>query len=169
MHRNHLYVAALALLVANSCLAQSSTSNNIEKNGMTVEWQVEEEHLIVTMQAPTTGWVAIGLNPKNQLAGSSFLMGRVQKGQAEVVDYYTIKPGDVHPVTELGGQSAIGEVSGWEKDGATNITFEIPLDPGGKYHHQLNPGSEWFMHIAYSVDDDFAHHSRMRTVVQIRI
>lgn len=151
-----------------SSFAQS-TPQKIEKNGMTVEWKVVQNNLKITMTAPTDGWVAIGLNPKDQLAGSSFMMGRVQNGKAEVLDFYTIKPGDVHPVTKLGGQTAVGEVVGSEKGKSTSITFDLSRFPDSQFHHTLEAGSELFMHIAYSQDDDFAHHSMMRTMVKIKI
>lgn len=156
-------------LVGESLLAQDQSRQSVEKNGMTLAWQIEDNQLQVTMRAPTTGWVAIGINPKNQLAGSSFLMGRVQQGIAEVVDYYTIQPGDVHPVVILGGKSAVDAVSGFEEDNTTTITFELQCFPSGNFHHQLEVGAEYYIHLAYSQDDDFAHHSRMRTVVKIRI
>ncbi len=152
-----------------ACTAQVKEPHKIEKNGMQVEWKVVDGKLRVTMEAPTDGWVAIGLNPQNQLAGSSFMMGRVQDQKAEVVDFYTIQPGNVHPVIDLGGNSAVGSVSGWEEGRVSSITFDLTLIPGGDFHHHLKPGSEFFMHMAFSQEHDFAHHSTMRTVVKIRI
>ena len=162
------------LLICSFCLstlslAQNNAPNRVEKNGMIVSWQMLENDIQITMTAPTDGWVAIGLNPKNQLAGSSFMMGRVVDGKGEVVDFYTIKPGDVHPVEKLGGKTAVGQVKGAEYNGNTSITFNLDANPGGDFHHKLSAGSTFFMHIAYSQDDDFAHHSMMRTVVEIRL
>lgn len=169
MNSKLLLIITFVFLSFQACIAQKNENKSITQNGMTIEWEVIGDNLKMTMIAPTTGWVAIGLNPKSQLAGSSFMMGRVIGNNAEVVDYYTIKPGDVHPVTKLGGQSAVGKVTGIENKGSTSVTFELALNPGGKYHHKLVPGSHFFMHIAYSQEDDFAHHSMMRTMVEIKI
>ena len=163
------FFLAYGLFVASACQSQKPALKKVEKNGMTVEWHFTKTHLKITMQAPTTGWVAIGFNPENQLPGTSLLMARMRGGQAEALDFYTVGPGDYHPVTELGGRSAIGQIIGWERDGQTHVSFEIERDPGGKFHYELAEGKPFHLLMAFSREDDFDHHSMMRTATEIRL
>ena len=140
---------------------------DIEKRGMSISYQLEEEVLKVSMSAPTDGWVAIGLNSEDRLAGSSFLIGRIVNGKAEVVDFYTRKAGDVPKVKELGGNTAVSNISGVENQEGTSISFELARFPESNFHHQLKSGKTFYMHIAYSQEDDFDHHSMMRDKLQV--
>ena len=139
----------------------------LEKRGMKVEYKLQEQVLKISMSAPTDGWVAIGLNSENRLAGSSFLIGRIVNGKAEVVDFYTRKAGDVPKVKDLGGKTAVSNISGVEDPERTTISFDLARFPKSKFHHQLKSGKTFYMHIAYSQEDDFEHHSMMRDKLEV--
>ena len=121
------------------------------------------------MNAPTDGWVAIGFNTQDQLAGTNLIMGCVKSGKTIVEDRHTVRPGHYPTVVELGGTSAVSETSGLENDHYTTISFTIPLKAVDQYHHDLEPGNEYTVLMAYSREDDFLHHSIMRTSVQLKL
>ncbi|MGJ3234841.1 DOMON domain-containing protein [Marivirga sp.] len=136
---------------------------------MTVKWRIEEETIFFEMEATTEGWVAIGFNESTSLAGTYLLMGRVVKGKAEVVEHYTANAGSYKPITQYGITSQTHLISGTESDGITRLKFAIPLAAASTYHKELLPDSEWPLLMAYSLDDDFQHHSIMRTSLTIKL
>ncbi|MEO0895351.1 MAG: DOMON domain-containing protein [Bacteroidota bacterium] len=162
-------LAALTLLLA-ICVTHLSAQqhHSVEKNGMKVSYQVHDDHIEFTLNAPTRGWVAIGLHAKDQLSGSTFLIGRIVEGEVEVVDFYTMRPGLVPKIEELGGKTAVNHFLGKEKGKRTEISFNLARFPNSEFHQQLESGKTFFMHMAYSQEDDFAHHSVMRDKVLVK-
>jgi len=165
MKKSLLISVWLMIVLCSQAFAQKKV--DIWKSGMNIKYEIEESVLTFTMSAPTDGWVAIGLNTEDRLAGSSFLIGRVVNGKAEVVDFYTRKAGDVPKVQELGGKTAVSNISGVENQQGTSISFDLARFPDSKFHHQLTKGKTFYMHIAYSQEDDFDHHSMMRDKLQV--
>lgn len=141
----------------------------IEKNGMWVKWKIEDQYLQVEMFAPTDGWVAIGFNEKTGLAGTNLIMGCIEDKQPKVIDYYTVKPGNYRPIVELGGDSAIEDFDGTEIDHKTTIRFKVKTMMNDNFHQHLKQGKEFHLLMAYSQEDDFNHHSIMRTTTIINL
>jgi DnaJ-class molecular chaperone len=141
----------------------------VRKNNMIVRWKIEKEHIHFEMEAPTDGWVAIGFNETRSLAGTYLLMGRIRNGKAEVAEHYTEKPGSYKRITDYGIPNQTIGVEGDEKGNITRLHFSIPIEKASKYHKQLLPTTKWTLLLAYSLDDDFQHHSIMRTSVEIKL
>lgn len=167
------FMFAIAILggIMNSYAQTPSVpnENRIEQNGMIVDWSHEGDRIRFEMEAPTTGWVTIGLNEKAGLPGSYLLMGRIVSGKGEVVEHYTLTPGDYQPLSTLGAEIAVEAVSGQEGQGRSRIQFSLPIAPGNSYAKELKAGAVYTMHMAYSREDDFQHHSMMRTAVKIKL
>lgn len=145
------------------------TMKEVHKNNMTVRWKIEKELIHIEMEAPTDGWVTIGFNETPSLAGYYLLMGRMRHGKAEVVEHYTNKPGSYKPIADYGVSSQIIAISGVERENMTQLKFSMPLKKLSKYHKQLSENSKWILLLAYSLDDDFQHHSIMRTSTEITL
>ena len=143
--------------------------NRIAKNGMELEWHFAQELIWFEMSAPTEGWVAIGFNESQTISGNYLLMGRVQNGKSEVVEHATIAPGKYHKIEDLDGSNQILSVSGKEIMGKTTLKFALPINALGPYRKDLKPANEYILLLAYSRDDDFQHHSMMRTSIKIKL
>lgn len=141
----------------------------ISKNKMTVKWKIDQEFIHFDMEAPTDGWVAIGFNETASLAGTYLLMGRIRNGKAEIVEHYTNQPGSYKPIAAYGITNQVLSITGNEIGSNTRLRFTIPISAASKYHKDLLPDTNWSMLIAYSVADDFQHHSIMRTSVNIKL
>lgn len=161
-------IICVALLTTTQVKSQESMKE-VQKNNMTVRWKMGKEHIYFEMEAPTDGWVTIGFNETTSLAGTYLLMGRIRNGKAEVVEHYTKSPGSYKPITNYGIPSQTIGVLGTEKGNATSLKFSIPIKKASKYHKQLAPDTNWVLLMAYSLDDDFQHHSIMRTSVEIKL
>lgn len=143
--------------------------HEITKNGMTVRWAPTADSIRFELQAPTTGWLAIGFNQSSELTGNWLLMARVINGRAEVVEHHTLAPGNYQPIAQLGEAQVVQCVSGSETKGATTLAFSLPRNAAGRYQKSLASGSSWQMLLAYSRSDDFQHHSVMRTTTQLTL
>lgn len=161
----------LLCLALFTCTEPQDLQNmkEISKNNMTVKWKIEKEHIHFEMEAPTDGWVAIGFNETSALAGTYLLMGRIRNGTAEVVEHYTERPGSYQPTTNYGVPVQVFSVTGDEKGKMTRLNYSIPIEKASKYHKQLSPETKWTLLMAYSLEDDFQHHSIVRTSVEIKL
>ena len=148
---------------------QQDGGGSIHKNGMEVQWKIKAECLWIEIHAPTDGWLGVSFNQSEDIVGSYLLMGRIVDDKAELVEHYTLAPGDYRPISELGGGSLVQNVEGGEKGQSSWIRFSLPLDTEGPYRRALGPGSQHVMQIAYSQEDDFQHHSMMRTSVRVTL
>lgn len=148
---------------------QAGNPTVIEKNGMKVSWLLVPKAIQFTMEAPTDGWVCVGINPKDQLAGSILFMAHMVNGQAEVVDHYVEGLGDYSSVVELGGESTVFDSKGDCESGICSFSFCVMRDSESSLHPELIPGQEYTFHLAYSRSPDFQHHSIMRTKVRRKL
>jgi len=158
------------IFLVTKCSSQTLLMmKHVNKNGMDVSWKIEEEHLLISVSAPSTGWVAVGFNTTDDLAGTNLIMAAVVGSDVILSDRYILAPGKHNPVAELGGTPAAIVVSGSENPAGTAITFKLPLLAQDKLHFDLSPGRSFHLLMAYSREDDFMHHSVMRTSVEIII
>lgn len=163
-------ILIISMVMLSVCqFHQKANMKEITKNKMTVRWKIEQEFILFEMEAPSNGWVAIGFNETSSLTGTYLLMGRVKNGKAEVVEHYTDKPGSYKPIIQYGVASQITNISGTELEKFTRLKFVIPIKAASSYHKELLSDSEWTFLMAYSIDDDFQHHSIMRTSVDIKL
>jgi hypothetical protein len=161
-----LLIICIALLFI---IQESDPMKEIKKNNMSVKWKIEKDIIHFEMQAPTEGWVAIGFNETASLTGTYLLMGRIRDGRAEVMEHYTDKPGSYRPISDYGISSRTKAITGTESGDFTRLKFSLPVAAASKYHKELLPGTKWTLLLAFSLADDFQHHSIMRTSLEIKL
>ena len=159
----------LVLLIPCSLGLPNSDPQSIEKGGMKVTWEHVAERIHFEMEAPSAGWLAIGFNTRDQLAGTYLLMGAVKSGKTEVFEHYTKKPGTYPNFAEMGLESSVAQVMGEERRAYSRISFSLPVKAGNRYARDLSPGQTYYLLLAYSREDEFEHHSAMRTSVKITL
>ena len=140
---------------------------SIERSGMTVRWQLDDACATFEMHAPTHGWLAVGFNTHDVLAGTHLIMGAVKDGLVAVSDRAIIAPGDHRARSDLKLASHLTKPDGQEDARGTTVRFSLPLGKTDRYMHPLYAGNSYVMLMAYSQEDDFLHHSLMRTSVTI--
>lgn len=160
----------LAIVFSNiMCTTEGQEPNKVTKNGMTVSWYFGDKEIHFEMSAPTNGWVTVGFNESSGTKNAYLLMGHIVKGEANVVEHFTQSVGNYSPIPDLGGTVLVRNVSGKEKNEKTSLKFSLPIDKATEYQKKIIEGEEYHMILAYSVDDDFQHHSIMRTSVEIQL
>jgi hypothetical protein len=147
----------------------SNQTNTIRKNGMEVTWAYRNNRVHFKMKAPTTGWVAIGFNEANQLKNTYLIMGRVAYNLATVKEHFVVEPGDYRPIETFGAPVLVDAIEGMENEGGTVIRFSLPIEAIDAYRKNLEPGTHYTLLMAYSLEDDFQHHSVMRTQTTIQL
>lgn len=140
-----------------------------ERNGMLFRWKIKGDHLLIQMSSPQQGWVAIGFNTRTGLKGTHLIMGNVDRGNAVVSDRFIVAPGDHRAIETLGGDAWPDEVGGTEDASGTTLNFQLPLNRSDEWHHRLTPGNQYHVLMAFSREDDFQHHSMMRTEITIQL
>lgn len=141
---------------------QKTDPQIIKSGSMTLAYEVQQDSLWLQLKAPTTGWLAVGFNGKNDIVGSDLLMFSVRKGLVFYEDQYVQAPRQ-HPADwELGVGSSIRMIEGTEAKGWTSVTFKIPLKAGDQYDFDHQEGKAFWLIMAYAFHDDFDHHSIMR-------
>ena len=148
-------------------LSYQQTMKSITKNSMTVEWEIVGENMNITMEAPVKGWLAIGLNTKNQLTDTQLMIACVDGDGVSAKDFLVLKPGDYRPMLLLGAKDCIQNLSGKEGASKTTISFSIPIKAVDEFHYSIKEGESMYFLMAYSQEDNFYHHSIMRTSVKI--
>jgi DOMON domain len=167
--KSFLFLCCVLCVLSHGCQSQTIPMTKIEKNGMVVNWQFEGEYLAVQMSAPSDGWVAIGFNTADGLSGTNLIMAAVSDAKTLLSDRYIVAPGDHRSIEDLGGIPSLLLDTGLEKSGTTTISFKIRTEASDKYHFDLSPGKVFHLLLAYSLEDDFMHHSVMRTSVKITL
>lgn len=140
---------------------------SVEAGGMKFEWRFEGGKLLGTMRAPTTGWVAVGFNDDETLAGSRLIMARVVNGEV-VAEEHIAQPPNHHDIRTLGAPQTLSELRG-RANGEVEIDFALDagaVQPSGL---ELRPGQRVWLTLAFSDDPDFGHHSRFRTAQRVRL
>jgi hypothetical protein len=163
-----LFFNFISLVFLNTFYAQTPM-NSIAKNKMVVKWDYVNERIYFQVQAPTTGWLAIGFNTSENIAGNYLIMGNVVDGKSTVKEHYTVSPGNYQPFEELKTTASIKDVEGVEEKNSTLIKFSLPVIATNNYAKNLSKGKEYVLLIAYSAEDDFKHHSMMRTTLTINL
>ncbi|MFN0251101.1 MAG: hypothetical protein ACKV2T_29770 [Kofleriaceae bacterium] len=170
--------ALSALLCASSCASSFTLPDGAEAQeptrradagGMHVSWRWEDEQLHLLVRAPTTGWVAVGLNDRAELDGSLLIMCAVVSGAATPTvrcEEHIARPPDHPSRRSLGGRDQVHTVRGAERDGATEIAVTMSVVPD-TVAPPLRRGQRVHMTLAWSAEKDFNHHSRMRTMVEV--
>ena len=125
------------------------------------------DHLIMELTTPTTGWVGVGFNQENRILESDLLLFHVVDGQAEGTDLFVKGMGDPRADTELGGSVDVKILSFREGDGQTYIKFKRPFPAADDFDFHFQEGAAFWLILAYSTHDEFAHHSRVRQHRQV--
>ena len=138
-------------------------------DGMKVTWYRDEADWVFEATAQTEGWVAVGFNTRNDIVGSNLIMGAVSAEVPRLADHFVVGIGDHQSVAQLGGTPQVNLLEASEKEGQTMIRIRLAADAHDEFHHDLRSGESIYLILAYSVDDDFDHHSRLRQHVQVTL
>lgn len=143
--------------VADGRVSEGEYARNTAIGQMRLWWRNDGQHLYLALEAPTKGWISIGLDPVQRMQGANYLIGAVEQGVAKAWDAFGTAPvGAAHPPDEeLGGRNDIVAFSGVEEGNLTRFEFQIPLDSGDPYDKPLKPGATYKIIVAFGAGDGY--------------
>ncbi|MFN3659689.1 MAG: DOMON domain-containing protein [Brevinematales bacterium] len=111
----------------------------IEVNEIRLAYEVVSNEVIFTIEAPTTGWVAVGWGATTRMKDADFLIGYVTNGNHGVVeDHFGVSVTSHRRDTELGGGDNFRLIEAFENNGKTRLviarvlntkdTYDVPLE-----------------------------------------
>lgn len=157
----------LAIPVLVFCF--SGPMDTIRLGRMECYYEIQQDRLHFHLTAPTEGWLAVGFNDENNIVGADLLMFSIKGDSVQFEDQFVLAAGK-HPEDKAcGGESNIIVESAKEASGRTSVAFSIPLNSGDKLDFIHRVGQDFWLILAYSVSDDFDHHSIMRKHAKIRL
>jgi len=128
---------------------------SVTASGITLEFKIEGDNLHCKLSASTTGWVAVGFNPSQQMKDANFIIGYVDNGSGYIRDDFgvsnTVHEADIN----LGGSEDITLLSSSEAEGITRLEFNLPLDSGDSYDRTMEAGQSYPLILAKGSSDDF--------------
>ena len=140
--------------------------------GWGFSWEFQDEEIIFTMAAPTTGWVGIGFNPSRMMRDASYVLAYVDNN-GEVQIREDCGTGNTTHASDisLGGTQDVRVLSGSQVNGQTEVTFVLPLDSGDEYDVVFTPGETYAVLLAYGPDgsNNFTSRHRSRTTLEVQL
>ncbi|MEQ9403011.1 MAG: DOMON domain-containing protein [Cyclobacteriaceae bacterium] len=146
-----------------------NNEKKLETEGFKLIWQFVDDKVSFRLSAPTNGWVALGFTHGTGIVNSNLIQGAVIDDEVIVQDQYVTGFGEHPPVEALAVASCISEIQGIEAAGITTISFSILKQARDKLHYNLTEGVEINIWLAYSVSDDFSHHSMKRILRTVKL
>ncbi len=148
---------------------QEKDGNSFQAGDISVDCSIEGDRLMITLSAPTAGWIAIGFQPTSMMKDANIIIGAVEDGKLIVEDHFGNSAFAHRPDTELGGSRDVEAGSGSEEGGETTFTFAIPLDSGDSYDNVLRSGETIKIILAYGKSDSFKAKHRYRLSAELTV
>lgn len=133
---------------------------SVSASGITLEFKIEGEYLHCKLSASTSGWVAVGFNPTQQMKDANFIIGYVDAGNGAIRDDFGVSNTVHESDLSLGGNNNVTLLSSSETGETTRLEFLIQLDSGDSYDRVLEIGESYPLVFAKGNNDDFtSYHS----------
>ncbi|GAB4246249.1 MAG: hypothetical protein Tsb0034_25180 [Ekhidna sp.] len=147
----------------------TQSTKRLETEGFKLEWTHQNDYLQISLSAPSTGWVAVGFTKGFGIVKTNLIQGCISDGKVFIQDQYVTDVGKHLPVETMGVESRIFDLDAIESDGTTTLSFSLFKAKVDDIHYDLSEGNTINVWLAYSVSDDFNHHSRKRILRKITL
>lgn len=169
-----------SLLLLGACLFSSQYAldskhaapnyeNSLEIDGMNVEWEFKDDLLKFRLHSPTQGWLSLGFNETNDVVNANLVMGAVAQEATKMEEFFVLGFGNSQPINSLGGDISVKDFLGYEDHSGTSFEFSIDPSVQDDFHYELKEGNKIWLICAYSLADEFDHHSIMRRHIEIEL
>ena len=148
--------------------ALMAQGESLKVGGMELSYTLRGDSVDISLSAPTLGWIGLGFNDQNSIVRSDLLLFHVVNGKTEAIDMHVVSAGNPKKDTALGGWHSIRIKGGQEMGNKTIVHFSIALHNDDWYDYQHELANDFWLILAYSTHDEFAHHSSMRKHVKYR-
>ena len=160
--RSALSTAAICFSVA---MAQSTTSNTPSVNDsamqtvtsgkFTFSYRIDGPNLVAKLSCPSTGWVAVGFNPKSVMKNAFCVMGAVVDGKPAISEEFGTGMFEHKPILSLGGKAVLIASDVSSENGVATLSFTMPLSTKDGMHADLAAGKKVKLMFAAGASNDF--------------
>jgi hypothetical protein len=156
--------------IVDGAIHTGEYAHAMEAGGFRVYWSNDANVLRVGLFSPTTGYMAIGLDPDQRMKGANIIIGAIRNGQLVIRDDVGTGLLSHGPDIANGGTEDILAAAGREQNGETTIEFVIPLDSGDPCDKPLRPGATYKVLVAFhTTNDNFSVRHSQRGSGEIRL
>lgn len=148
-------------MFAHQRAALSDDRRTIADDGVTFTWHHQAGRLRGTLSAPSPGWIAVGFNEARSLRNTWFVIASVASKPMRVEEHIALVP-DHRKIADLGITPSIDHVSGFYREGRSQLEFSLPHALPKRPALRLAPGTKSHMMLAWSRAPEFDHHSAWR-------
>jgi len=141
-----------------------ASSSTVVDGLYTLFWTISGDTAWFGIQAATTGWVALGLDPEQMMQGADMVFAWVSGGTATVLDQYAT--GTFGPHSDdmtLGGTMDILSSAGTEQQGTTTIEYSRKRVTGDTYDKPVPVSGSLKILWAVGSLDTISPHARRGT------
>jgi hypothetical protein len=132
-------------------------------------WLVDNNNLHVKLVVQNPGWVGVGFNPTEGMKDANFILGYVKDGAVMISNQHGTSMTLHKKNQELGGDGHVMNPSGIEKNGITEISFEIPLKTGDKLDRPITVNGDTGLLLAYGASKNLAQIHMFRAKLNVNL
>jgi hypothetical protein len=163
----------LSIFLANATQTDSIAVKDTSMKTVTVDkfvfnYKIDGLNLKGSVSYPTTGWVAIGFNPKMIMENAHMIMGTVVNGKAVVSEEFGTGWFSHKPVASVFGKSDIISSDCSVDNGITTLSFSIPLKSSIGKIAEISLGKETKVIFADGESSDLQKKHKHKTKTKIK-
>lgn len=168
MNRKHLDLICLLVALGIGALYGAEQDGVIQpgeydreylfqEGAVKVYMKVEPPMIFIGIEAPTTGWIGIGIDPASVMDQADMVIAWVDSGgKPHALDCFSTGLFGPHPPdTELGGTNDIVAFGGREEGGRTVVEVKRLLNVADPYDKPIDPAIPMKIIWAYGETDGF--------------
>jgi len=144
---------AVAPAPAGTVATNAEGFKQLTQEGYTLAWKIHDSMIDVKVTYKTNGWVGVGFGKTGTMEGSHIILGFVLDGKATVADHFGYAHDKHGPEDKVGGKDSLTARDGKFADGATTISFTMPLNTGNPKDPVLVEGESYKVILANGGDD----------------
>lgn len=128
----------------------------VEIEGSVLSWMENEESYSFRLDAPATGWLAVGFGGGPAMKDASLIIGYADDEGSHYRDDHGTSPISHSPDMDRDGTDDIIEADVIDSDGSSSFTFTIPKEPADELDPVLSPGITIRVLVAWGTSDGFS-------------
>lgn len=169
----HILLIIVSLFPLSSFSFDNIRSKCFYKKGdIKFNYKVIDDHLLISLKAKTSGWIALGFNLKYAMKDATIIIGYFDNSKSVIREDYGISAYKHSSISSLGGKYKVNLVSGNYVDGWTNLIFKMPLRPKDiKYGANISLDKQIKIILAYGENNEknFTSYHKYRDISYIII
>ena len=141
-----------------------------DSTGIELFWSNDGQDLYVGIIAGTSGWVAVGFDPRSGMRGANIIFMAFDGDTVVARDDFGTSTFAHEQDEELGGSSDISQFAGAREGNSAVYEFVIPTDSGDEFDGVLSSGNKYEVILAVnsgSIDFDTKHSARSSKEIQL--